>query len=81
MSSKFQNYFLKNIAAKLNNNFYRFGIKVGIAAGTVYYLSEQGVWKNSDEAHKVYDKLNTALSPYVKQVTEKVPIEVELRTF
>lgn len=78
LSFKSWNFFLKEAATMLSNNsfLYRFGIKVGIAAGAVYYLSEQGVWKSSDESHKIYGKLNTILSPYVKQVTEKVPIEV-----
>lgn len=71
------NFLFKGVATTLNNNaLYRFGVKVGIAAGAVYYLSEQGVWKSSDESIKIYGKLNTILSPYVKQVTEKVPIEV-----
>lgn len=77
LSFKSLNLFLKGVITKLNNNMlYRFGIKLGIAAGAVYYLSEQGVWRSSDESHQIYGKLNTILSPYVKQVTENVPIEV-----
>lgn len=56
--------------------FSRFGIKVGIAAGTIYYLNEQGVFKHSDEAHKVYGKINNALQPYVQEAKKQLPIEV-----
>lgn len=58
--------------------FSRFGVKVAIAGSAVYYLAEQGVWKNSDEAHKVYGKINSAVCPYIKQVTSQVPIEVTI---
>lgn len=56
--------------------YFRFGIKAGIAAGAVYYLNEQGVWKDSEEAHKIYGKLNTVLTPYAKQISEQVSFEV-----
>lgn len=73
---------LKFLIPKRNtasNRFYRFGIKVGIAAGAVYYLNEQGVWKDSEETQKIYGKLNTIASPYVKQVTEQLPFEVSTK--
>lgn len=57
----------------------RFGIKVGIAGGAIYYLSEQGVFKRSDEAHQVYGKINDALGPYVEQVTKQIPVQVIIR--
>lgn len=56
--------------------FSRFGIKVGIAAGAVYYLKEQGVFRSSDEAHQVYGKIGNALQPYVQEVKKQLPIEV-----
>lgn len=65
-----------NFKTILNTTFSRFGIKVGIAAGAVYYLKEQGVFKSSDEAHQVYGKINNALQPYVQEVKKQIPIEV-----
>lgn len=56
--------------------FSRFGIKVGIAASAIYYLKEQGVFKDSDEAHKVYGRINSALQPYLQEAKKHVPIEV-----
>lgn len=56
--------------------FSRFGIKVGIAGGAIYYLKEQGVFRSSDEAHQVYGKINSALQPYVQEVKKQLPVEV-----
>lgn len=65
-----------NIQYILRTIFSRFGIKVGIAAGAVYYLKEQGVFRSSDEAHQVYGKINNALQPYVQEVKKQLPVQV-----
>lgn len=58
--------------------FFRFAIKVGIAGGTVYYLSSVGVWKESAESTKIYGKLNTVLGPHIQDLRKQLPIEVSL---
>lgn len=59
----------------IKKSFSRFGVKVGIAAGAVYYLKEEGVFKSSDEAHQVYGKINNALQPYLQEAKKQLPIE------
>ncbi|RZC33670.1 hypothetical protein BDFB_005956 [Asbolus verrucosus] len=54
---------------------FRFSVKVGLAGGAVYYLNKEGVWKESNESLKAYDKLNTALEPYVAEVKKQIPFE------
>ncbi|KAJ3641125.1 hypothetical protein Zmor_027643 [Zophobas morio] len=54
----------------------RFAIKAGLAAGAVYYIKEEGIWKESQEALKAYDKLNTAMEPYVGEIRKQIPFEL-----
>lgn len=49
---------------------------MGIAAGTCYYLAEEGVWKKSEESVKLYDKIGTAIDPYVKEVSKELPFKI-----
>ncbi|XP_044262276.1 MICOS complex subunit MIC13 homolog QIL1 [Tribolium madens] len=55
---------------------FRFAIKAGLAASAVYYLNNEGIWKESNESLKAYDKLNTTLKPYVQEVRKQVPFEL-----
>ncbi|EFA11746.1 MICOS complex subunit MIC13 homolog QIL1 [Tribolium castaneum] len=55
---------------------FRFAIKVGLAASAVYYLNNEGIWKESKESLKAYDKLNTTLEPYVQEARKQVPFEL-----
>jgi hypothetical protein len=55
---------------------FRFSIKVGLAATAVYYLNKEGVWKESHESLKTYNRLNTTLEPYIKEVQKQIPIEL-----
>lgn len=54
----------------------KFGVKVGLVAGTAYYLAEEGVWSNSVETEKLYNKISTACKPYKDQVKGQLPFEV-----
>lgn len=54
----------------------KFGLKVGLVAGTAYYLTEEGVWDNSIETEKLYNKISSACKPYKDQVKNKLPFEV-----
>lgn len=74
-----EKFFSSFQTAVIRSVFSRFGIKVGIAAGTIYYLNEEGVFKHSDEAHKVYGKINNALQPYLEEVKKQLPIEVRYK--
>jgi adenylosuccinate synthase len=49
---------------------------VGLAATAVYYLNKEGVWKESHESLKTYNRLNTTLEPYIKEVQKQIPFEV-----
>lgn len=69
----------KRLLMIISKNFIcRFGIKVGIAVGAVYYIKEQGVFKSSDDAHQVYGKINNALQPYVQELKKQLPVEVNV---
>ncbi|XP_060526107.1 MICOS complex subunit MIC13 homolog QIL1 [Cylas formicarius] len=54
----------------------KFAVKVGLAASAVYYTKQQGIWRDSDESLKAYNKIKSELCPYVKQITSRVPIEL-----
>jgi hypothetical protein len=51
----------------------RFGVKVGVASGVVYYTVDEGVWKSSEHTTELYSKIYKNLAPYVKEV----PVEVK----
>ncbi|XP_022919362.1 MICOS complex subunit MIC13 homolog QIL1 [Onthophagus taurus] len=55
---------------------FRFAIKCGLAGAAVYYVSDQGVWKESKETTKLYNKINDFLCPYMKQAQAQLPIEI-----
>lgn len=61
------------------NNYFRFTVKAGIVVGAVYYVNEQGLWRESTETTKLYEKLCAATSPYIKQAKSHLPIEVLLQ--
>ncbi|KAK5650753.1 hypothetical protein RI129_001782 [Pyrocoelia pectoralis] len=54
----------------------KFALKTGIALGTVYYAADQGLWKDSHETLKLYDKMCEAASPYVDQAKGHLPFEI-----
>ncbi|KAK9871252.1 hypothetical protein WA026_011526 [Henosepilachna vigintioctopunctata] len=54
----------------------RLSVKVGLAATAVYYLKEEGVWKDSDISLKALDKLKQTSEPYVQQIKAQVPLEL-----
>lgn len=58
--------------------FFRFTIKVGLASAAVYYVKEQGVWKNSNESIKTYEKLKETVKPYAQDLKAQIPIEVRI---
>ncbi|KRT83760.1 hypothetical protein AMK59_4415 [Oryctes borbonicus] len=55
---------------------FKFAVKVGIAGGAVYYLADQGVWKDSKETTKLYEKINETLKPYMQEARAQIPIEI-----
>lgn len=55
---------------------FRFSIKCGIAGGTLYYLAEEGVWKNSVHTEKVFNKIIDAAAPYAKDASKHLPVQV-----
>ncbi|XP_017781535.1 PREDICTED: MICOS complex subunit MIC13 homolog QIL1 [Nicrophorus vespilloides] len=54
----------------------KFGVKVGVCAGAGYYLSQEGVWGDSTESLKFYNKIKEASKPYVKDLTTQMNIEI-----
>ncbi|XP_072384266.1 MICOS complex subunit MIC13 homolog QIL1 isoform X1 [Diabrotica undecimpunctata] len=65
-----------NFVKPFPHSFTRFAIKAGIAATAVYYIKEQGVWKQSDESIKAYEKIKEVACPYVKELTSQIPYEL-----
>lgn len=57
---------------------FRFAVKVGLATAAVYYVKDQGVWKNSNESIKTYEKLKETVKPYVQDLKSQIPIEVRI---
>ncbi|GLV44102.1 QIL1 [Carabus blaptoides fortunei] len=55
---------------------FRFGIKLGLATGAIYYVSEQGVWRGSDETVKLCNQICTAVSPYTNEIKKQIPYEL-----
>ncbi|XP_018579220.1 MICOS complex subunit MIC13 homolog QIL1 isoform X2 [Anoplophora glabripennis] len=54
----------------------KFAVKVGLATAAVYYVKEQGVWKNSNESIKTYEKLKETAKPYVQDLKAQLPVEL-----
>ncbi|KAJ8985775.1 hypothetical protein NQ317_014428 [Molorchus minor] len=54
----------------------KFAFKVGLATATVYYVRDQGVWRNSTESVQTYERLKETVRPYVQEVTSQIPIEL-----
>ncbi|KAK9739083.1 MICOS complex subunit MIC13, QIL1 [Popillia japonica] len=54
----------------------RFAVKLGLAGGAVYYVADQGVWKDSTETTKLYEKINEGLKPYLQEAKAQIPIEI-----
>lgn len=61
------------------NNYciFRFLVKAGLATTAVIYIRDKGVWKDSSESVKTIQQIQTSVSPYVKQIKEVVPFEVD----
>lgn len=55
---------------------FRFAVKLGLAGGAVYYVADQGVWKDSTETTKLFEKINEGLKPYLQEAKAQIPIEV-----
>ncbi|GJQ82566.1 hypothetical protein Trydic_g13021 [Trypoxylus dichotomus] len=55
---------------------FKFAVKVGVAGGAVYYLADQGVWKDSNETTKLYEKINETLKPYIQEAKSQIPIDI-----
>ncbi|CAG9772432.1 unnamed protein product [Ceutorhynchus assimilis] len=53
-----------------------FAIKAGIAASAVYYIKEQGIWKDSDAAIATGNRLKATLNPYVEEIKAQIPVEL-----
>ncbi|XP_067006498.1 MICOS complex subunit MIC13 homolog QIL1 [Anabrus simplex] len=51
----------------------RFGAKVGIAYGVVYYTAQEGIWSGSEGSLQAYKKLYDVAAPYVIESPLKVP--------
>lgn len=62
----------------LKTEYSRFTIKAGLAGGAVYYLADQGVWKESTESIKICDRMNIKMKPYVDDIKKQIPFEVSL---
>lgn len=61
----------------LNADFiYRFAAKLGVVGGTIYYLSEEGVWKRSEESTKIYGKISEAVNPHIQDLKGQLPFKV-----
>ncbi|KAI4460111.1 micos complex subunit mic13 [Holotrichia oblita] len=54
----------------------RLAVKLGLAGGAVYYVADQGVWKDSTETTKLYGKINEGLKPYLQEAKAQIPIEI-----
>ncbi|KAL1513247.1 hypothetical protein ABEB36_002680 [Hypothenemus hampei] len=54
----------------------KFSIKAGLATAAIYYVREQGIWRNSDEAIEASNKIKSAVKPYVDEVKAQIPIEM-----
>ncbi|XP_054733088.1 MICOS complex subunit MIC13 homolog QIL1 [Anastrepha obliqua] len=53
-----------------------FLVRAGIIVGAVYYSKKQGVWGNTEESEKLYNKLKDGLRPHAKELERKLPFEV-----
>ncbi|XP_050293125.1 MICOS complex subunit MIC13 homolog QIL1 isoform X2 [Anthonomus grandis grandis] len=54
----------------------KFAVKAGLAATAVYYIKEQGIFKNSDEAIASAQRLKTAVNPYISEIKSQIPVEL-----
>ncbi|XP_077294380.1 MICOS complex subunit MIC13 homolog QIL1-like [Arctopsyche grandis] len=54
----------------------RLTAKAGIAGGTVYLVSNQGVWKDSETTSKLYDSIKKETCPYVKEAASQLPFDL-----
>ncbi|KAJ8962014.1 hypothetical protein NQ314_005796 [Rhamnusium bicolor] len=55
---------------------FKFAVKVGLATTAVYYINEQGVWRNSNESVRTYEKFKDTIKPYIQDVKSQIPIEL-----
>lgn len=51
-------------------------VKSGLAGGAIYYSKELGVWGDSNQSTKLYNCICKQMSPYTKQVSSKIPVEL-----
>ncbi|XP_019869713.1 MICOS complex subunit MIC13 homolog QIL1 isoform X2 [Aethina tumida] len=54
----------------------KLAVKVGLAAGAVYYIKDQGVWKESEETQKTCQELKSTINPYIRDLKAQIPIEL-----
>lgn len=64
-------YFVNKSYISLGS-FCRFGAKVGIVGGAVYYTSQVGLWGDSSKTEQLYKDLYKVTAPYIKQTTIEV---------
>lgn len=50
----------------------RFGVKVGIVGGAVYYTSQIGLWGDSSKTEQLYKDIYKVSAPYIKQTAVEV---------
>lgn len=62
--------FLKKVIKQCSHS--RFGVKVGVAGGVVYYTIDEGVWRDSTHTTELYSKIYRSLAPYIKEVPAEV---------
>ncbi|KAJ8920416.1 hypothetical protein NQ315_005282 [Exocentrus adspersus] len=54
----------------------KFAVKLGLAGAAVYFTKEEGVWKNSDESVKTYNKMKQSVRPYIQEIKTQLPVEL-----
>lgn len=53
-----------------------FAVKGGLLYGAVAVTRQQGVWGDSEQTAKVYEKLQYEMNPVCKAVKSSLPFEV-----
>ncbi|KAF5286834.1 hypothetical protein FQA39_LY00367 [Lamprigera yunnana] len=54
----------------------KFAIKTGIVCGSIYYASQEGLWRGGDESTKLCGKIYNAFNPYYLQLKQQVPVDI-----
>lgn len=55
--------------------FSRFGTKLGILGGTIYYTNEIGIWGDSEQTTQLLEDITNFVKPYVSKNVPPITVQ------